>query len=332
MNNIKNIKKIKNDIDFSIIVATYNPNYNKLFQTLISILNQKNSRFEIIVTDDGSLEFDSDLIIDWMKNKKFNKYKIIHNEKNVGTVRNVYNALKCANGRYIKLISPGDYLYNDSVLYNSLLFIEKKKSSIIFGKAVYYNVEKNGSVNFLNKTNPLDIMPYIKNNFKKIKKSYLLYQDYILGASFICERKLLLKYIEKIVDIVKYAEDCSVILMVADDNKIDYWDNYLIWYECDTGISTCGNPEWQEKIRNDNKNCYQLIVDKHPKFKKVFELHYGKRTNMQNLFEFIRKLRYKFISLKKCFVRNNLIDIQKAELINILEYDVSSKGDKHASN
>ena len=45
---------MKNKYDVSIIVATYNPDLNKLMSTLLSIIIQKGIKFEIIVTDDGS--------------------------------------------------------------------------------------------------------------------------------------------------------------------------------------------------------------------------------------------------------------------------------------
>ena len=51
-NRVKSIDKVEkkvNDLEFSIIVVTYNQSYNKLFQTLISILSQENTNFEIII-------------------------------------------------------------------------------------------------------------------------------------------------------------------------------------------------------------------------------------------------------------------------------------------
>lgn len=326
MKNIDKVEKKANDIEFSIIVATYNQSYNKLFQTLISILNQENTNFEIIIADDGTKEFNSNLIIEWMKNKKFNKYKIIHNEENVGTVKNIYKALVHANGKYIKLISPGDFLYDNNVLHDTFLYMEENNFDIIFGKAVYYNVEKNGKVNYINRRNPLNIKPYLKKNMKKIKKSYLLYQDYILGAAFICEKNLLLAYIKKMVDLVKYAEDCAVILMIADNIEINYWNNYLIWYECNTGISTSGNSTWTERIIEDNKKCFKLIINKYPELKNVFELHYGKNSSKHIIFKLKKKLRVKFILFKNLFTKDDFSNIQKDNLKNILKYGVS-KGD-----
>lgn len=260
--------------------------------------------------------------MDWMKEHKFNKYKIVYNEINSGTVKNIHNALTHANGKYIKLISPGDFLYDENTLNDVLLYIENNNLPIIFGKAVYYSLEEDGKVKFFNKSNPLNIKPYLKRDNEAIKKSYLLYQDYILGAAVIYEKSLLVKYIEKIVDKVKYAEDFSIRLMISDNIKVNYWNNYLIWYECNTGISTSGNVKWYEKIEEDNQNCYQLIIDKHPEVKKIFELQYNKNSYKHIIFKIKRKLRIKFILLKKIFAKNDFSNVQKEKLEEILKHGV----------
>lgn len=36
---------------------------------------------------------------------------------------------------------------------------------------------------------PLDIKPYKKDNQKNIQRNYLIFKDYVLGASFIYEKK-----------------------------------------------------------------------------------------------------------------------------------------------
>ena len=46
--------KIENKYDISVIIVTYNPKWEKLRTTILSILFQKNINIEIIVSDDGS--------------------------------------------------------------------------------------------------------------------------------------------------------------------------------------------------------------------------------------------------------------------------------------
>lgn len=304
------------EMNYSIIVATYNPNYDKLFETLYSIIMQQECSFEVIIADDGSEKFDITLIEDWMKSNSFENYKIVDNKENNGTVKNIYKALLQANGKYIKLISPGDYLYNNYTLHDAYEYIEKNKFNLIFGKAIYYYLNDSKEIRLINKCNPMNIKPYIQKNKKKIKKSYLIYQDYILGAGLICNKDLLLKYIIEIVDKVKYAEDCSIILMVADDIQINYWNNYIIWYECNSGISTSGSSEWAEKLKEDNKNCFQLIVNKYPKFRKIYNLHYGVYSKLHIIFRIKRKLR-KYWLKYKCNKNLSNINFDKVSIDNL---------------
>lgn len=331
MKNTEAVGKTPNNLEFSIIVLTYNPNYKKLFQTLNSIVYQKKCNFEIIIADDGTNDFDSNLIIEWFRNKSFNNYKIIHNEENFGTVKNAYKALLNANGKYVKLISPGDFLYDNNSLYEVVSYMKRKCCDIIFGKAIYYNIQSDGKIELINKSNPLNIKPYLEENMKKIKKSYLIYKDYILGAAFICDKNLLLKYIEKIVDVVKYAEDCSIILMIADNIEIKYWDNYLIWYECNTGISTSNNPIWSKRIKEDNKKCFELIIDKYPELRNIFDLHYGKKTCKQIIFKVKNRLKINWFLIKKFWVKCDFSDVQKDKLEEIIKYNIC-EGDNYANN
>ena len=41
--------------DISVVVGTFNPKWEKLKPTLISIVEQKNIRMQIIISDDGSI-------------------------------------------------------------------------------------------------------------------------------------------------------------------------------------------------------------------------------------------------------------------------------------
>ena len=41
------------EFDFGVVVCCYNPDFEKLKKTIISIVNQKDVSFEIIISDDG---------------------------------------------------------------------------------------------------------------------------------------------------------------------------------------------------------------------------------------------------------------------------------------
>ena len=107
----KNIKILNMD-KISIIVCSYKPDFNKLKRTLLSIFRQKEVDVEVVLADDGSIGYDFSDVKNWIKERiplNFEvKYSLL--EKNVGTIKNVLAALDLVTSKYVKLISPGDYL------------------------------------------------------------------------------------------------------------------------------------------------------------------------------------------------------------------------------
>ncbi len=316
----------KKEYEMSVIVLTYYPDYEKLFQTLHSIVGQRDVSFEIIVSDDGSSEFDSEKVKQWFEQQHFEDYTIVANTENKGTVRNALAGVKAAKGDKVKLISPGDYLYDEWVLKRICEFMTERQSITCFGKAAYYSEAENGSLQFHHNCNPRYIRPYRKENLKAIQNNYLIYKDYILGAVFASDREALLKYLYKIVDKVVYAEDCAVICMVADGIKIDYWDDYMIWYEYGTGISTSQSAKWNQRLLQDNEVCFSMIQKEHPEWKKAYQITFDDKYNKR----FLKKVRF-FLHNKMTIVYRKMhkekhgCDIRKLEAI--LSYDGTCKED-----
>ena len=102
----------------TICVLTYNPDWIKFRSTLRSIICQRNVDFDIVVSDDGSEENYFDKAEEFLKENNFSDYRFIANKQNQGTVKNTISALQNVESKYVKLISPGDFLYNENVLSN----------------------------------------------------------------------------------------------------------------------------------------------------------------------------------------------------------------------
>ena len=175
--------------------------------------------------------------------------------------------------------------------------MKKNDYKIAFGRAVYYSIDDN-AISITKRTNPMNLKPYINYDFNKIKKDYLYYQDYILGSSVICESSLFHEYIEKIIDLVKYAEDRVYIMMIADGIKIHFWNNYLLWYECNTGVSTSNPDKYSKQLALENSECFKLIAKEHPEYERTCKIHYFENYNMQFTFRLKRKFRTLLLKLK----------------------------------
>lgn len=136
---------IKKQPLISIIVPVYK-NYKYIYENLDSILAQDYSNIEIIVTDDASDDFDKKAVEKYLKTKSDKNIKnfIVHqNVKNLGTVKNLNNAIKLSKGDYITFLAADDVLYNKHVFskyincFNSL----PKKELIVVAQVGMYDIK-----------------------------------------------------------------------------------------------------------------------------------------------------------------------------------------------
>lgn len=254
------------DIQVSVILVNYNPSWEKLKQSLCSVLLQKDINIEIIVTDDGSTENYFPEIEDLFAEFEFNNYVLFASEKNRGTCFNHYRALINARGKYTKEISPGDYLYNECTLSKFYAYAESHSVDICFGNAIYYSNDDNGFKSYSVRTQPRNIKIYDKAyaNPKVRKKAiilnYSVLNDFICGASYFYKTKMLVRYATRILGRVKYAEDNSLRLMVLDEVDIYHYDVDIVWYEYGSGISTQKSQKWSNLLNKDLQAANKIML------------------------------------------------------------------------
>lgn len=256
---------------FSVICLTYNSDITKTLTTLNSVIKQKDCDFEVIIADDGSKNNNVDVIEQYFKSNNFFNYKVRANKVNQGIIENYLSAIELARGKYIKYISPGDYLYDEATLKKCLDFMNKYNAELAFGKAVYYSYENN-KLDILVRKNPVLTEMYDAKredyNFDLVLKNLILWQDGILGAAVMADRLVFEKYLREISGKVKYIEDNTIMpLATMDKKRIYFLDEYILWYECDSGISTNSNRGFKEKIDIDFLNCYEYLTKKDSKNK-----------------------------------------------------------------
>lgn len=250
-----------NKYDVSVIVATYNPNIDKLLYTLNSIIFQKNISFEIIIADDGSIAFPKEEVMHYFKMHHFQNYKINILKENQGTVCNVNEGLLLAEGRLVKLLSPGDLLAHYTVLEHWLRYMEKNNVDLSFADAIYY--ENINNPHFLKeKAHPQNIF----NDLEKTMKNYLKYNDIFLGAAIMTKRKIMNDYMPLIVGRVKYAEDNIYRIMISDGIKTGFFKENAIFYEFGTGVSTSKSTIWEDRLKKDWKETDRILKNRNASF------------------------------------------------------------------
>ena len=248
------------EYDISVIVVSYNPELDKLISTLASVIYQRNVSVQLILADDSSKENYFDKVEIFLKSNDFKNYVLFPSEKNNGTVLNIKRTLNVVEAEYIKLISPGDYLYSENTLCNWLQYIREKEALACFGDAVYYS--NDGSCIRRVKDNPKLITIYNRfNDYQKVRLNYLVCDDVVLGAKFIVKRDLFEKYLDRIANKVIYAEDSIFRLMLFEGVRIDRYMGIVLWYEFGTGISTKNTSEANTKMLKDWEATNKLIIE-----------------------------------------------------------------------
>lgn len=276
-------------VDISIIVVTYNSQWDKLKKTIESIICQKNITFEVVFADDGSE-------IKWNEKIKESlpesiKYIFADLNENSGTVSNINNALQYTEGRYIKVISPGDYFNGSLAARKWVDFMDSTKADVSFCNAIYYkNVD--GLVSVLkNKQSPHNVYIYNKaDNRKKLFVDYLLANDTILGASVLMDRNVIVSYIAEINKYVKYAEDYMIRLMIFDNRRIIHLDEELLWYEYGEGVSNGKNQRWVS-ILKDDFDATNYLIEKRQNITEKIQKKYVKYLRLDNKKSIEKKLK-----------------------------------------
>lgn len=276
-------------IDVSIILVTYNSNWESISVTLQSILKQKKVSMQIIIADDGSKITFDDRIKKLMELYGFDNYLILNATANRGTVLNISNSIKNIRGKYTKTIAPGDYLFNNTTLYNWVDFMSKNNVSVSFGDAVYYS-KTNELLLYKTKGAPVNkkLFALGKYNSKQFV-DYLLANDTILGAAQLMKSDILIKYLKIIENKVIYAEDYMIRIMIYDGINVVYYPNIVIWYEYGTGISTSKNSKWDKLLYADFEMSNDLISQrKADNFMQIKYQKYLKLRKVKNIKKIVK--------------------------------------------
>lgn len=281
--------------EISLLVLTYNQDFEKTKLTLNSIIAQEGVNFEIIFSDDCSkLNYRKELEV-FFKSKNFSDYKININETNIGTIGNALNAIRLAEADVIKLISPGDFLAKKDTLKNWMDFRKGKNAKIIFGDIIYYKMEDKEAHIFQQKAMPQICQIFTSSSIQKKVFSYLGMRDQIHGVSMIVEKELFRKYLEKLYELgLKFCEDTFVHLAILNNDSISYYPEDVVWYEYGYGISNAENTSGIDRIGKDMNLFYSHLskMAEHDEYLGNFKaiIEFRKMNRCYKLLFFIRHL------------------------------------------
>lgn len=245
----------------SIIILTYNSNFEKILMTIESILQQSYSDYEIIISDDGSSIDNLVHVEAYFQTIGFKRYILNRLVKNVGTVKSLISACKVASGKYIKPIGAGDLLFGEQTLGDMASFMEENQSLFAFGCMKSYQLDDMDNVRFSTFSAPRNLRPYKNNNQKLIKKNIVIAADWISGSTLFYNKEYILPKMEEISKYVTYCEDLVQLLVVLESARVDFFPRHVLWYEFGDGVSTSSENALSVRLKRDHIHLWEYIND-----------------------------------------------------------------------
>ena len=240
----------------SVIIATYKPVLERLLFSIDSVVRQQGIDFELIITDDGSINNCFEEARAYIEKKGFQNYTLLSHEKNAGTVKNILDAVYHAKGQYVRTIGTGDALYGTTSLKDHVDFLEKSKRKWSFGQMIYFTIDDSGKREYIrHQSRPQLTKSYLEGNDKKCMRQYCTFRDVATGTAILYEKNTIREYLELIQDKVIYCEDYIGEIMTYDGLVAAYYPEPVVLYEFAAGGVTDqtnrGWQDWREKIMND---------------------------------------------------------------------------------
>jgi GT2 family glycosyltransferase len=273
-------------------------NFNFIKETIDSVFSQDYPNIEMIISDDGSDNFDIDFIYSLIKYKPNNikSIQLIHHEENLGTVRNLNNCIKISKGEYFIGIASDDCFYSNKSITEVVKFFEETGALIVTSKrAVYDNCMKEQNMVLPFQTD----LKYLMNNQDYLYRR-LCYSNFISGSSTSYSRKLFEKY-GGFDESYFLLEDYPYYIKLSRRGEKIYFFDYITIKYRSGGISN--SKKRNEKLLNDS-----LTIIK----KEILPYKNQIGYKLYNLKDF----EYDFISAN---IKNKIIGIIKHPIIFMLK-------------
>ncbi|MBR2664400.1 MAG: glycosyltransferase, partial [Clostridia bacterium] len=225
----------------SILLLSYN-NLDRVYGTLDCIFKQDYPAMELILSDDSSADFAlrQRQVSDYIEKHRRPNLRSVHwvsHPANVGTVRNMNDAIRASSGEYLFSTSPEDELAHESALSHMVQTLEETERDICFGRMLGVTPE--------GKT--VSYLPSCESDYDLLKsytvdqtRRRLFARNFLPGACKIMTRRLIEEngmYPESI----RLIEDYPYWLILTKNGvPFAYLDEVIIRYRL-SGVSSTGS-------------------------------------------------------------------------------------------
>lgn len=244
---------------FSVIVCNYNSSEDEIEYTLASIISQKNIELEIIFSDDGSINSPEKFVKNYFNEQNFTKYKIRIGEKNLGTVKALHDAVRLAEGEYVKPIGVGDALTYEDALKDIYDFMISNNAKIAFSDMMLFS-RIDGEIHVNNHfTIPRKIQCWKEKDYDESKENIIVFNDQISGASIFYKRKYFELLVEVMINHVIYMEDLCQYIAILNNERIYYYGKKCVSYEIGNGVSNNHTSENLLRMKKDKESFLNYL-------------------------------------------------------------------------
>lgn len=212
----------------SIIILTYNK-FSGIKDNLKSIFCQTYDNYEIIISDDGSTNFDMSLIIDFIPQTYLSRVKILTSETNKGTVKNFNRAIGVAAGEIIVPLSQDDYFASPEALGIIAEAFNDNNVECVFAKRI-----GKISKNIFPLPEDFSILS-IQDNWRILNRLYV--NNFISGSSTYY-RKNLIQKLSLFDERFTLLEDYPTVLSILHNNAKIYPLDYITIVYGEDGTSS----------------------------------------------------------------------------------------------
>ncbi len=264
----------------SILILSYR-NFEGIYESLKSVFEQNYDNLEVIISDDGSIDFDKEIskINKFVEDNKSDNIKrvVINDIKiNGGTVKNLNSAIEKSQGKYIKVLSAEDVFSHKDAISHYVDFMENTGYEICFSKI--RGIKPNGEFVYELLACETDYAMLSKYSTDEILNR-LYARNYLPGIAWMIKRDLFEKY-GRFLEDTRIIEDYPYWIYLARKGcKFGFLDEVLIDYKL-SGVSSGGN--YSEMFMNDMMIIYDKYIFPYDKRYGVFQSVYNmlKKTGL----------------------------------------------------
>lgn len=286
---------MEQDETVDILLATYNGE-RYLRQQIDSILNQTNSNFRLIISDDKSSDGTADILKEY--EKKDSRIKVFIQENNLGYIKNFEFLLKQVENDYY-MLSDQDDVWLAQKVEHSLKKLKEDNADLVYTDLEV--VDKDLNVMYQSFWKFLKIDYKIKK-YKDYRVEYLY--NVVTGCTLISKKRFI-DLILPIPNNSKYVpHDYWIALAVAMNGKISYLDEKTIKYR-QHGNNQIGTEKTSHKFKRFEqvRNLFITVKKEH------FEIFVNNNRIFPDEIKQLNKEAYvyfKYIESKRYFNFKNL--------------------------